>query len=72
MRLSQQSKKGVFKIYLGSPAGDVARAFKDDGEYTSTTSDCLGCSSILGTKQINYVAAKYVLDRLQDRSGAGD
>ena len=38
--------------------------------YISTTSDCLDCSSILGTKQINYVSAKYVLDRLQDRSGA--
>jgi len=64
-----ESKKGVFKIYLGSPAGDVARAFKDDGIHIHN----IRLPRLLEhtwNEHINYVAAKYVLDRLQDKSGA--
>ena len=65
----EHSKKGIFKIYLGSPAGDVARAFKDDSVHIHN----IRLPRLLEhtwNEEINYVSAKYVLDRLQDRSGA--
>jgi len=64
----EHSKKGVFKIYLGSPAGDVARAFKDGCHIHNIKLPRL--LEHTWNEHINYVAAKYVLDRLQDKSGA--
>jgi len=64
----EHSKKGAFKIYLGSPAGDVARAFKDGAHIHNIRLPRL--LEHTWNEEINYVAAKYVLDRLQDKSGA--
>jgi len=63
-----ESKKGVFKIYLGSPAGDVARAFKDGCHIHNIKLPRL--LEHTWNETINPSAAKYVLDRLQDKSGA--
>lgn len=64
----EHTKKGIFKIYLGSPAGDVARAFKDGAHIHNIKLPRL--LEHTWNEHINYVAAKYVLDRLQDKSGA--
>ena len=63
-----ESKKGVFKIYLGSPAGDVARAFKDGAHIHNIKLPRL--LEKTWNEKINPSASKYVLDRLQDKSGA--